>query len=68
MSNELPQSIRRLPPKQQLDITTADKFAKWMKKLTDTLRTEMNMAQTRHTDQANESRSSAPTFQKDDQV
>jgi hypothetical protein len=44
MGNEPPQSIRRLPPRQQLDITAADKFAEWMKKLTDILRTEKDMA------------------------
>jgi hypothetical protein len=68
MGTEPPQSVRRLPARQQLDIASADKFAEWMKGMTDLLHAEMGMAQARYADQANASRSSAPVFHVGDKV
>lgn len=68
MGNELPLSTRPIPVRQQLDINAADKFAEGMKELTDFLHAEMGLAQTRHADQADKSRSPAPIFKEDDHV
>lgn len=68
MGNEPPGGTRKLPEKQRLDVAAADKFAEWMTKLADALRTEMNIAQSQYADQANASRAPAPTFQKGDNV
>jgi transposase InsO family protein len=68
MGTEPPQSVRRLPARQQLDIASADKFAEWMKGMTDFLHAEMGIAQARYADQANAFRSSAPVFYVGDKV
>ena len=51
-----------LPLITPLPLTTADKFAEWMTGMADFLHAEMRMAQARYADQANASRSPAPTF------
>ena len=68
MGHEPPQSTRRLPERQQLDIAAADKFAEGMKELTDYLHAEMKLAQARYAEQADKSRSLAPIFKKGDKV
>ncbi|TQV90502.1 retrovirus polyprotein [Cordyceps javanica] len=65
---EPPTGVRKLPQKQRLDVAAADKFAEWMTKLTTNLREEMDMAQSQHAEQANRSRSSAPTYKHGDKV
>jgi hypothetical protein len=68
MGHEPPQSTRRLPVRQELDVAAADKFADGMEELTKFLHAEMKLAQDRYAEQADRHRSPAPAFKKGDNV
>jgi ''chromo'' (CHRromatin Organisation MOdifier) domain. len=68
MGHEPPYGTRKLPAKQQLDIKTADAFADEMAKITETLRSEMTMAQAQHAEYANDTRTAAPRYHEGDEV
>lgn len=68
MGHEPPQGTRKLPAKQQIDISTADAFANEMARLTEILRLEMTMAQAQHAEYANENRMPAPHYREGDEV
>jgi hypothetical protein len=68
MGPEPPQSTRRLPIRQELDVAAADKFADGMKELTKSLHAEMKLAQDRYAERADRHRSPTPALKKGDNV